>query len=187
MEKSDSQLISEYLSGDDDALSFLVHRHTKSIYNFAFRISRNNDDAEDIVQESFYKAWKNLKNFRPGENFTAWLFRITKNTAFDLLRKRRSTALSLFENESGDNVLLETLKDTEPLPFELLAKKEDEKTIALILEKIPPIYREVLVLRYYHEFTFDEIGNVLGKPLDTVKSQHRRALILLRKMLNAPK
>jgi RNA polymerase sigma-70 factor (ECF subfamily) len=96
-------------------------------------------------------------------------------------------AISRFENEDGDNILLDTLHDTEPLPFEQLALAEDKKHTEKLLEKLSPLYREVLILRYYHEFTFEEIGRVLEKPLDTVKSQHRRALILLRKLLNAPK
>lgn len=187
MNKTDQELITGYLSGDDDALSFLVHRHARSLYNFAFRIAQNEADAEDIAQEAFFKAWKNLEKFRTGENFTAWIFQIARNTAYDLLRKRRSVALSRFENSEGDNALLDTLQDEEETSFETLVRTENETLIQNALQKLPPLYREVLILRYYNEFTFDEIGRVLSKPLDTVKSQHRRALIILRRSINAPK
>ena len=183
MEKTDSQLIADYLSGDEKSFEILMNRHMSRVYNFVYRLVPKNVDVDDIVSETFFKVWKNLKKFRAGENFTTWLFTIARNTAYDKLRKHRDTAFSDFNNEDGENFIENTFADTEPLAPEILERAENEKIVEKLLEQIPANYREVLLLRYVNEFTFDDIGKILKKPLDTVKSQHRRALILLRKML----
>jgi len=99
------------------------------------------------------------------------------------MRKKRDVAFSKFENEEGENFLEETLADTEPLADEIFALAEERKHTEKLLEELPPLYREVIILHYQNNFTFEEIGNILKKPLNTVKSRYRRGLILLRKML----
>jgi RNA polymerase sigma-70 factor (ECF subfamily) len=99
------------------------------------------------------------------------------------MRKKRELAFSTFNTEDGENFLADTVPDTEPLPPEIFEQAENKKIVENLLEKISPDYREVLLLHYTNEFTFEDIGKILNKPLDTVKSQHRRALILLKKML----
>ena len=183
MEKTDDQLITEYLGGEETAFALLVTRHLKRVYNFAYRLSDNAEDAEDIAQETFLKAWRNLKKYQHGRSFKAWLFRIAHNTAIDLLRKKKEYMLSSFENEEGENPLLDNLMDPEPLPDQLVERAEDKKLVDSLLDKLSPLYREVLLLRYNDHFTFEEIGEALGKSIHTVKSQHRRALIILHKLL----
>jgi RNA polymerase sigma-70 factor (ECF subfamily) len=182
MERDDRQLIADALAGDDDAFAFLVHRHLSAVYNFSYRFG-GREDADDIAQETFFKVWKNLKKFRPDGNFKTWLFQIARNTTIDCMRKKRDVTFSRFENEEGENFLEETLADNEPLADEIFARAEERKRVEKLLEELPPLYREVVILHHQHDFTFEEIGNILKKPLDTVKSQHRRALILLREML----
>jgi RNA polymerase sigma-70 factor (ECF subfamily) len=182
MERSDRQLIADALKGDDDAFAFLVHRHLSAVYNFAYRFG-GRDEADDIAQETFFKVWKNLKKFHPDGNFKTWLFQIARNTTIDHMRKKRDLAFSKFENAEGENFLEETLADTEPLADEIFARAEKEKHLEKTIEKLSPIYREVLLLYYQNNFTFEEIAKILKKPLDTVKSQHRRALERLRKLL----
>jgi len=183
MYKTDSELIADYLSGNEPSFEILMNRHMKAVYNFVYRLVPKNVDVDDIVSETFFKVWKNLKKFRSGENFNTWLFTIARNTAYDKLRKHNDLIFSDFNNSDGENFIEDTLADTEPLAPEILERAENEKTVQSLLERISPIYREVLILHYVNEFTFDDIGKILGKPIDTVKSQHRRALILLRKML----
>ena len=187
MEKSDEQLITEYFEGDEEALALLVRRYLTPLYNFIYRLSGNAGDAEDIVQEAFVKAWRHLKKFRRGANFKTWLFTIAHHTAIDHLRRRRRLVFSDFENGDAGNVLTDTLIDTESLPDELWRRAEDREYVEALLLRLSPAFREVLYLRYNEELTFDEIGGVLGKSIDTVKSQHRRALLLLRKLIDAPK
>lgn len=183
MQKVDEQLISEYLDGDESALAVLVDRHLKSVYNFARTLTNDSQAAEDVAQESFIKAWKHIRRFRRGSSFQTWLFSITRNTAIDWLRQKKALAFSLFENERGENMLTETLRDTSLLPDELLARAEDARFVEVLLEELDPLYRDVLKLRYSSNMTFKEIGELLKRPLHTVKSQHRRALIALRRSL----
>lgn len=183
MDKTDSELITGYLSGDEKSFDVLMNRHMKAVYNFVYRLAPKNVDVDDIVSETFFKVWKNLKKFRLGENFTTWLFTIARNTAYDKMRKKTAFAFSDFDNADGENFFTDTLADTEPLAPEIFERAENEKIVGKLLERISPDYREVLLLRYVNEFTFEDIGKILKKPLHTVKSQHRRALIILRKTL----
>lgn len=181
--KNDEQLVLDYLNGDDRALPALINRHIKTIYNFVYRLSGNAEEAEDSTQETFVKMWKNLKKYRHGKNFKTWLFSIAHNAAIDSLRKRKTIAFSNFENEEGENAFTETLVDPEPLPDKVSEKTQDKQFLETRLAKLPHRYREVLILHYHEHLTFDEIGKILRSPLDTVKSQHRRALGMLRKLL----
>ncbi|MCX6736293.1 MAG: sigma-70 family RNA polymerase sigma factor [Candidatus Parcubacteria bacterium] len=186
MERDDRQLIASAIVGDDDAFAFLVHRHLPAVYNFAYRFG-GKEEADDIAQETFFKIWKNLKKFRPEENFKTWMFSIARNTTIDHMRKKRDITFSNFENADGENFFEETLTDTEPLADEIFARAEKEKHLEKFLAELPPLYREVLILHYQNNFTFEEIGQILKKPIHTVKSQHRRALEQLRGLFSAPK
>jgi len=182
MEINDKQLIKNYLSGDDDKLKILIDRHLKAIYNFVFRFCNNKQDAEDITQEVFLKMWKNIKKYDEHQNFNTWLFTIAKNTAFDWLRKKRNLVFSDFDTPEGKNLLTETITDTTPNPEELIIKTENATLLNNLVNQLPTFYQTILLLRYTDEFTFDEIAKILNKPLNTVKSQHRRALLLLQNL-----
>jgi RNA polymerase sigma-70 factor (ECF subfamily) len=183
MQKADEQLISDYLDGDEKALDTLVDRHLVNAYNFALKLVNDNQAANDITQEAFVKAWKNIRGFKRGSTFQTWLFAITRNVAIDWLRRKKEVVFSAFENQRGENMLTETLADKSLLPDELLARAEDARFVEILLEELDPIYRDVLKLRYSSNMTFEEIGELLKRPLHTVKSQHRRALIALRRSL----
>lgn len=185
MKKSDEQLISDYLEGDEKSLGVLVDRYLVNIYNFAYKLVNDRQAADDITQESFIKAWKNIRKYRQGSNFQNWLLTLTRNTAIDWLRKRKDLSFSTFENEKNVNIFAETLADEELSPLELLTRAEDTIFVQALLNELNPIYRDVLTLRYSSDFTFEEIGELLKRPLHTVKSQHRRALVALRRLLEA--
>lgn len=190
MEKTDAELVANYFKGDEEAFSTIVARHIKAIYNFVYRLTGTKDEADDITQETFLKAWKHLKKYRPEQSFKTWLFAIARNTTIDALRKKKSTPFSAFETDDSGNALTDTLTDPTPLSHELMAVAQDGERLQAVIAGLSVPYREVLLLRYTEELTFDEIGKILGKPLHTVKSQHRRALIRLRILLeaqNAPK
>ena len=126
--------------------------------------------------------WKNLKKYRKEENFRTWIFSIARNAAIDFLRKKKSIIFSDLENESGIPAE-EIFENSEPLPDEIISFAEDKKILDKLMNKLPLFYREVLFLYYNNNFTFDEIGKIMNKPLNTVKSQHRRALIELKRLL----
>lgn len=183
----DRQLITAARAGDEGALAELVRRYLPLIYRFAYRITGNAQDAQDVAQVTFVKAWRNLRRYRTDASFKAWLFAIARNTAFDLLRKRRDVAFTDFEDAEGENPLVNSLADPGPLPDELVARAQEAGVLEGVVQQLPLAQRTVLLLRYHEQLTFEEIGTVLNQPLNTVKSHHRRALIALRKLLGAPK
>lgn len=181
---TDEQLVTNYLKGDEKALEILIKRYLKPIYSFVFRLVGNNQEAEDITQEAFVKAWRNLKKFDSKKKFKTWIFHITKNTSFDFLKKKKTIPFSEFENEEGENTLVETLADPSPLPNKLLKQTSIGEMLNAAMNQLTPKYRLVLFLRYNDYFTFREIAEVLREPLNTIKSRYRRALIMLRKSLS---
>lgn len=182
MEKTDEQIISEISDGSEDAMKELFFRYIKPIYSFIYRYTRG-AEAEDIAQDVFIKAWRNIGKFDREKKFRTWIFTIAKNTATDWLRKKKDISFSDFDNDDGDNVLENTMEDPAPLPPEILEKKEAAAGLLSAMEMLGKNYRDVLYLHYNDHFTFQEIGEILGEPLDTVKSRHRRAIIFLRKLL----
>lgn len=181
----DRQLIHEYFERSPEALDVLFKRHFLSVYRFAYRMVGNMHDAEDVTQETFMKVWKHLKKFDESRSFTTWIFSIAKNTALDFLKKKKFVPFSAFENEEGDNAMLESIADPSALPPEIFDRADLESFLASALQKLPPLYRAVLTLRYNEGFRFREIAEVLGESIDTVKSRHRRACLMLQKLLIA--
>lgn len=183
---TDEEIIVLYKNNDQEALKIIIDRYTSSLYNFSARLTSRND-AADIVQEVFIKTWKNIRRFNPQKaSFKTWIFTITKNTITDFLRKKRNILFSDMEKVSDENTnsFAESIEAEEVLPDLALQKLEDAQFLNKTLEKLRLEYREVLILHYQEEMTFDEIGKILKKSLNTIKSQHRRALIELRKILN---
>jgi RNA polymerase sigma-70 factor (ECF subfamily) len=185
LHESDTEIILLYKNGNEEAFKELINRYTPPLYNFVARLS-NKNDASDIVQETFIKVWKNISRFDPSKaSFKTWIFTIAKNTTTDFLRKKKSILFTDMEkdNEEDINSFAENIPDENLLPDLILQKMEDNQTLNETLEKLRLNYREVLILHYQEEMTFEEIGRILDKPLNTVKSQHRRALLELKKLL----
>lgn len=190
---SDQQLIADFLAGNEKSLEILIQRYLKPIYGFVYRYVGNAPEAEDITQETFVKVWKNLKKFDRSKSFKTWIFTIAKNTSLDFLKKSQSASGGKkiipfvdFENNKGENKFIETLADSSPLPDELLERAYIGKMLEAAINKLFPKYRLVLSLRRNGHFTFNEIAEALGEPLNTVKSRYRRALIMLKKLLSNP-
>lgn len=173
---SDRKLIAGYLNGDEKSLEILIQQYLKPIYNFAHRYAGNAQDAEDITQDVFVKVWRNLKKFDRQKSFKAWIFTIAKNTSIDALKKRKPALFSEFS-------AIEKIADPSPSPNEIFERKEISQMLNLLINKLPLKYRNVLFLRYNNNLAFQEIAETLNKPINTVKSRHRRALIILKKFL----
>ncbi len=180
---SDEKLVAEYLAGDEKALRILIGRYLKPVYNFVYRYVASAGDAEDIVQDVFASVWKNIKKFDQNKSFKTWIFSIAKNASLGWIKKKKPSLFSEFNNKEGDNSLVESIEDSSPLPDELFVRADLAKKLASAMEKLSPNYRIVLLLHYNDHFTFQEISESLGEPLNTVKSRHRRAIISLRKLL----
>jgi RNA polymerase sigma-70 factor (ECF subfamily) len=186
--ETDEEIIQAFKEGDKEKFGILVERYTSPLFNFTARLS-NRNDASDIVQESFIKIWKNIHRFDQSKaSFKTWIFTIAKNTTTDFLRKKKSILFVDMEKETDDTAasFAENIPDEGLLPDGALQKLQDADFLNTILEKLRMEYREVLILHYQEEMTFEEIGKILGKPLNTVKSQHRRAILELRRLLDFP-
>lgn len=182
MQEFDENLIQEYFDGHEEAFKNLIDRYTSAIYNYSVRFV-GTDYASDITQDVFIKVWKNIKRFDASKaHFKTWLFTIARNTITDYLRKKKMIPFSSLDSE--EETFADNIEDEVVLPDEALIKLEDKEYLNKFLEQLKPKYKEVLVLYYQEDMTFKQIGEVLGKPLNTVKSYHHRALILLREILH---
>jgi len=173
IEKNDKKLIIRYLGGDEESLELLIARYLKPIYSFAYKYTGNQQDAEDITQTTFIKAWKHLKRFDRKKSFKTWIFSIAKNTCIDWMRKKKSIYFSDTE----------TLISQASLPDDLSERASITQILQSAAEKLLPKYRLVLSFYYNENLNFREIAERLGEPLNTVKSRHRRALIKLKTLL----
>lgn len=182
MELDDNQLVKNYLEGNDKAFEELVKKYLKPIYNFLYRMAGDRQTAEDLAQDTFFKAWKNLRRFDQDRNFKTWLFTVAKNTAFDFFKKKKGLPFSTFTDDEGKN-WLENMAGENILPDEILAREDITKELEEKLKEIPEYYRIILLLRYKEDFSLREITEILGEPYNTVKSRHQRALARLKKAI----
>ncbi|MBY0376498.1 RNA polymerase sigma factor [Patescibacteria group bacterium] len=185
-EERDESIILAIKNGDEASFKILIDKYTPSIFNFANRFV-GRDRATDVTQEIFIKVWKNISKFDDTKaSFKTWLFTIAKNTTTDFLRKRKEYVFSDIDGsgQTEEENFSEKIPDEALLPDEAMSKIQNKEFLEKIIEELRPSYREILMLHYQEEMTFDEIGKVLGKPLNTVKSQHQRAILELRKIIS---
>lgn len=183
MEKrSDNDLIGAYRNGEDEALRELVQRHIPAVYGFIFRMVGDAHAAEDLSQDTFVKIWKNLRRYDVTKPFRTWLFAIAKNVAIDYLRKKKNPTFSEIENEDGQEIS-DTIQDVQPLPPEILERAELAQDLERALLQIPPESRSIILMHEMEDLTFQEIADALKKPMNTVKSRYRRALLMMREIL----
>lgn len=193
-EKRDSEellaLISRAAKGDEAAFSTLVERYEKMVFNLAYQYTQNREDAADVSQEVFLKLWRSLPTFRGESSFATWIFRITRNSALDLLRKRTgSAALSLtVEDEDGEEGSRERdLIDpaVEHDPAAAAERKERTHAVHAAIASLRADHREILVLREMRGFSYNEIADMLGLELGTVKSRINRARMQVKEFLES--
>lgn len=180
---SDEELIIEIKTGNDIAFQELMCRYLDVIFNFVRQYSGNNEDAEDITQDSFFKAWKNIHSFKKGKTFKPWMYAIARNTALDWVKKKHTTVFSLLDDSDNDLSFSDSLADNEPLSDELFSRAQTSEVLILIQKELHPDYQSTLFMHYRENMTFDEISQIMEKPVNTVKSWHRRALQALKKII----
>lgn len=179
---SDAKLVAAYINGDHAAFDGLVKRHLDAVYSFVGRFLQEQQDAQDVTQETFVKAWRHLKKYDTKRNFKTWLFVIAKNTCLDFLKKRRTIPFSHFEDSTGHNLLTEKLAAAGVSIQQLIDNKSMANAVSQATLKLSPRYQTVLNLHYAQQFSFREISQKTGDPLNTVKSWHQRAIIELKKI-----
>jgi RNA polymerase sigma-70 factor (ECF subfamily) len=173
------------MSGNEEAFPFLVHRYLNSVYAFIYRYVESEGDAEDLTQDVFLSVWKNLDRFDEQKKFKAWILTIAKNTSLNWIKKKKPILFSKIERENEEFVFADLIVDSSPLPDTILTEKEFRSTLSSAIATLHPRYRTVLSLRYNKDFTFQEIADALHEPLHTIKSRYRRALLMLKKLIQA--
>jgi RNA polymerase sigma-70 factor, ECF subfamily len=182
----DFRLIDEAVNqNDEQAYAMLMESYKKPVYHMVLKMVRNVDDAEDLTIEAFAKAFKNLHKFKKDYTFSTWLFRIATNNAIDFIRKKKLETTSLnssYTDDSGANINID-LPDKELNPQEMAIKSQKIELIQMFVTKLPAKYQRLVRLRYFDEFSYDEIAKELGSPLGTVKAQLHRARELLSELV----
>lgn len=166
---------------DEKAYATLMQRYRKPVYHTILKMVRNVDDAEDLTIEAFAKAFKNLHRFKKDYTFSTWLFRISTNNAIDFIRKKRLDTMSLdtsFTDDSGESVQID-VQDKNLNPQEEAIKSQKIELIQMFVTKLPAKYQKLVRLRYFKEFSYEEIAKELDAPLGTVKAQLHRARELM--------
>ncbi|MFH1372818.1 MAG: sigma-70 family RNA polymerase sigma factor [bacterium] len=180
----DTELIAKALNGSQPAFRGLAERHRASVFHIVFKIVRDNETAQDLVQETFMKAFSSLASYRPEYRFSTWLYKIAANCSIDHLRKKRIQALSLdrqFDDKNGGRSL--EVADYSYHPGRDLERKEQRIGIEEAIASLPPKYREVIIYRHKDDKSYEEIAELLGIPIGTVKARIFRARELLKKKL----
>jgi len=180
----DFLLVEAALAGEEKAFAKLMSRYKDAIYFMLLKMVNNKNDAEDLTLEAFGKAFKNLHQYSPNYAFSTWLFKIATNNCIDFLRKRRGVYISIEPNqENGDNDSPIKLRSTEPDPEEKLIRIQKAFLMRKIVRQLKPRYRILVELRYFSEFSYEEIAKELNLPLGTVKAQLFRAREMLFKLI----
>jgi RNA polymerase sigma factor (sigma-70 family) len=184
--RRDYELVQRALNEKDQkAYTELMDRYRESIYFMLLKMVNNKDDAEDLTIEAFGKAFRRLAQYTPQFAFSTWLFKIASNNGIDFIRKKRIRALSLdtgFRNEDGDSMEI-AVTDDQPDPIEALERKERLNLMRDVVTRLKPRYRTLIELRYFEEYSYEEIAEELDLPLGTVKAQLFRARDLLFQIL----
>ncbi len=171
---SDGELVEMVLDGDADLFANLVERYKDAVQNLAYRMLGNVTEAEDITQETFVRAYTQLATYKTTHKFSTWLLSIASHLAIDQLRRRRFLALPL-----EDVPFLEWIVDGNVGPEQSALQGEQQDEIQQYLQKLPSKYRAVIVLRYWYDFSYDEIAQALNLTQPLVKARLHRARELL--------
>lgn len=171
---SDAALVELVLQGDQDVFAVLVERYKDAVQNLAYRMLNNVTEAEDVTQETFVRAYTQLVTYKPAHKFSTWLLSIASHLSIDQLRRRRFLALPL-----EDVPFLEWIVDAGTSPEQSAIQGEQQDEIQRYLQHLPGKYRAVIVLRYWHDFSYEEIANALNLTPTLVKARLHRARELL--------
>ena len=183
MTRTDEELVALSIGGDVDSFNQLVVRWERPIYALAYRVIGREEDARDVVQETFLRAFRGIGNFRGQAKFSSWVYRIALNLCRDWIRRERRAPI-LPTPEGVDVVELAA----EPGPAEsiedLVARNDISKVVADLMTRLPEEQRTAIILKEYHGMTFQEIADLQGVPLSTVKTRLYQGLTVLRRHLH---
>lgn len=183
MENDDYALIRRVLAGEKDAYGLLVARHSQSVFRVAYRITENEADADEVVQETFLRGYRRLNDFEARSNFGTWIYRIGMNCALDVLNKqKRQTATPIADEYDGELSAVQ-LADHGAGPDRLLLSQEIEERRHAAMERLTSMERVAFVMRHMEDRSTDEIAAALGIAPNAAKNAVFRAVQKLRQSL----
>jgi RNA polymerase sigma factor (sigma-70 family) len=182
--KKDLLLVEKAKLGDERAFASLLNRYRDPIYYMLIKMVTNPSDAEDLTIEAFGKAFRNLDSYTPNYAFSTWLFKIATNNCIDFIRKKQASP-SLMDNHP-DNLedITSNIQSDTPDPEEILINQQKVIQLREIVNQLKPGYKSLIELRYFKEYSYEEISVALNIPIGTVKAQLYRAKLLIFNILN---
>jgi RNA polymerase sigma factor (sigma-70 family) len=186
VKEEDEVLIKEALAGKEKAFKLLLNKYRESIYHVIFKIVHNQEEARDLLQETFMKAFSSLATYKSNYRFTTWLYKIAANSSIDYLRRKKIESLSLDRPlETKDGTVEIELPDWTYNPETDLVCRQRMVSMNEAIDSLPKKYREVIVYRHQQEKSYEQIAEILGIPVGTVKARIFRARELLKKKLKS--
>ncbi len=184
--KEDRELIQLALQGNEKGYEKLLNKYRNLVFTIMLKMVRNPQEAEDLTQEAFMKAFNSLASFNDEFAFSTWLMKIASNNCIDFLRKRKLRTYSINEPiQYKDEKIEIDIPDAEPTPEKSLLQNERKRMIEEAIDQLPERYRYVILLRHKEEKSYEEISEILNLPLGTVKAQIFRAREILNKKLKS--
>lgn len=175
--KDQEKIIARARRGDADAFEQLVAAYRDQVFRLALRMCGSEADADEVAQEAFLSAWKALPNFRGESQFSTWLYQLTTHAAIDLMRREKRQI-------AADDITEVSAADPAPSPQQQAEQSEQREIVRDAILQLAPEQREVVVLRFMEELSYEEIGAVLKLPSGTVKSRLNRAKAQLKEILS---
>jgi RNA polymerase sigma-70 factor (ECF subfamily) len=183
--KQDLILVEQARKGNEKAYASLLNRYRDSIYFMLLKMVNNASDAEDLTIEAFGKAFRNIDSYTPNFAFSTWLFKIATNNCIDFIRKKQSSPsiIDTNQDDDSDSFTINIQSDT-PDPEEALIHSQKIAALRDIVSQLKPRYRTLIELRFFKEYSYEEISDEMKLPIGTVKAQLFRAKTLLYNILN---
>jgi len=177
--RSDLLLVDMAKNGNEKAFATLMNRYRDSIYFMLLKMVNNMSDAEDLTIEAFGKAFRNLESYTPDFAFSTWLFKIATNNCIDFIRKKQASPAPIDQLQNDLETITKNIQSDLPDPEEALINDQKIAVLRSIVNQLKPRYRRLIELRYYKEYSYEEIASELNLPIGTVKAQLFRAKSLL--------
>ncbi|HNT92633.1 MAG: sigma-70 family RNA polymerase sigma factor [Bacteroidales bacterium] len=181
----DLKVIDRALQGDSRAYTELLNRYRDSVYYVMLRMVSNPSDAEDLTIEAFGKAFHNLAKYVPSHAFSTWLFRIATNNCIDFMRRKTQSPRPFDQEEGEEDEVEATVASDMIAPDELMINRETAASLNRIVKTLKPRYRRLIELRYFEDYSYEEIASELSLPIGTVKARLFRAKVLILNMVQS--
>ena len=174
MEKLNEEQVwlEQAMEGDKEAFGKIIQAYQSPVYNLAYRMLNNSGEAEEAAQEAFIRAYTRLDSYNPNHKFSTWLLSITSNYCIDQIRKRRAILLSIDEPLAPHPALM---SDRSKGPEAQTVEGEQQEMVQTLLQELPADYRQAVVLRYWHELSYEEIAEMMDTSVSAIKSRLFRA------------